>query len=461
MAASNITIDVKSIEDFEFEVCKKFGVDELKPAQKEALKHLLSKNNVLAILPTGFGKSLIYQMYPCMIKEPGSVVIVSPLVSLMKDQISTLTSKGFSAEMVSNVKSDQDLPTYLFGSPEEYLKGKKKKLCRWGEKPDDSKKSRRKTQQGAFREYFSHVAELRSVLPDVTVLALTSTASKSLQSQLKDSLIIPDCKTINACPNRENIRLSVIKTPRDIASTFFWTVDKLREEKDTFPRTIIYCSSIDATGALFHYFKEDNSQSVLYMGMYHSETDSVVQESHLKEMAKMSNSNLRLMFCTTALCMGIDIKTAHHVLHFGPSFDIESYIQESGRVGRDNEPSHAVLFYHGGMLREICPKLKKYIINETVCRRVNLFKDFASNKDISDIKNKKPHHRCCDICEKNCQCGHCVEHANYFEKHMIHYCAQTDSEEESDDSTSSLEADAIVRSTSESSSSDDAEQHFV
>lgn len=171
---------------------------------------------------------------------------------------------------------------------------------------------------------------------------------------------------MNVCPNRDNIRFSVSKVLRDIPSTFYRMVDKLRNDKDQFPRTIVYRSSIDATGTLYHFFKEEYPLSVNYIGMYHSETDSTIQECHLKEFTKESDSQLRIIFCTTALGMGVDMKQTYHVVHYGPSFDLESYIQESGRVGRDGKPSHAVILYHGGMLRDICPKLKNYVKNETV-----------------------------------------------------------------------------------------------
>ncbi|XP_006825403.1 uncharacterized protein LOC102810047 [Saccoglossus kowalevskii] len=457
------------------EICAKFGVESLRDKQEEVLQHLMSKSDVLAILPTGFGKSLIYQIFPHVLETPSCVLIVSPLVSLMKDQIDRLTLLGFSAKMARDIQIDRKLPTYIYGTPEDYLQGTKHTFIdmlhqhhgdkivllvvdevhtipKWGEISDANNKSRRKAQEGAFRAYFSHVGELRSFFPGVVVLALTATASKGLQNQIKESLIIPDCKVVNVCPNRDNIRLSVLKIQRDIPSTFYWMVDKLREDQHEFPRTIVYCSSIDATGTLYHFFKEEYPQSVDYIGMYHSETDNTVQESHLKEFTKLSTSNLRLIFCTTALGMGIDMKSTYHVLHYGPSFYLESYIQESGRVGRDGKPSHAVLFYHGGMLRDICPKLKSYVKNDTLCRRVKLFEDFASSKDLSVLKNKESHHNCCDICERNCSCSNCDSHANYIEKYMVHYCADTESDESSDD-TGSLESDSVLADSSQSSCS--------
>ncbi|XP_078001110.1 uncharacterized protein LOC144453657 [Glandiceps talaboti] len=462
-----------------FEVCEQFGVgeDDLKPAQKDGLVSLLSGHDVFAILPSGFGKSLIYQMYPHMLPKFGSVLIVSPLVSLMKEQIATMTSLGQSAGFVSEYVDGSDLPTYLYGSPEDYLKNRHKieslqrhsdkivllvidevhTIPKWGEKANLCGKSRRRAQEEAFHEYFSHVGELRSFFPDVRVLALTATASKSLQSQIKESLIIHDCKVINVCPNKENIRYSVLKIPCDIPSTLFWMVDKLRDEKEAFPRTIVYCSSIDATAKLFHYFKEEYPDSVKYVGMYHSETDSMVQESHLREIQKESASMLRVLFCTTAFGMEIDIKDTHHVMHYGPSFDLESYIQESGRVGRDNNPSHAILLYHGRMLRDICPNLKKYIINDTICRRIKLLENFASENDITNMKSKKVHHGCCDVCEKKCTCGQCLSNSNYMENHLIHCYAETESEEDMSSDTYSLESDAVIEDLSDFtySSSDD------
>ncbi|XP_070550683.1 uncharacterized protein [Ptychodera flava] len=472
-ASTSSSAEQARANDLDFRLCEQFGVKELKPVQKEGLTHLLSGHDVLAILPTGHGKSLIYHMYPYMLPGKRSVLVVSPLVSLMKDQISTLSSFGFKAAMLQDAVDDGgELATYVFGSPEDYLKSKHNTLDmlkanhsdvisllvidevhtipKWGEKPNLSNKGRRKAQEGAFREYFAHVGELRSYFPDVKVLALTATASKEVQSQIKDNLCLHDCKVINVCPNKDNIRYSVLKIPTDIPSTLYWMVDKLREEKEDFPRTIIYCSSIDLTAKLYHYFKVEYPASVDYIGMYHSETDSVVQESHLQEMTKDTESNLRIMFCTTALGMGIDIKSTHYVIHYGPCFDLESYIQESGRVGRDGNPSHAVLFYNGKMVKDICPKLRKYILSISTCRRISLFENFASVEDISIMKNKEHHHSCCDVCECQCSCGQCVQQANFIEKHLVHYCTDTDSDILS--SSSSLESDAVIDNSCSSSS---------
>ena len=272
-------------------------------------------------------------------------------------------------------------------------------------------KGRRKAKESAFREYFSHIGELRSFFPDVSVLALTATASNLLQSSIKDSLAIPCCKVINVCPNKDNIRYSVLKVQRDIPTTLYWMVDKLMDEEEHFPRTLVYCTSIAHAANLYDYFKREYPKSVLYTTMYHSETDDVVKDYALGEMRKITNSTLRIIFCTSALGMGIDMKKFNCVIHYGPSVDLESYIQESGRIGRDGTPSHAVMLYHGGMLRDCCPKMRKFIKNTSVCRRLALFSEFASTIDIDKFKNKPLHHSCCDICEND---------SKYIEKVLIH-----------------------------------------
>ncbi|XP_070573527.1 ATP-dependent DNA helicase Q1-like [Ptychodera flava] len=311
----------KAAEELQLDpnVFEKIGVRCLKPAQLEGLKCLLSGHDVLAILPTGYGKSLIYHMFPHFCQGSNSVVlIVSPLVSLMKDQISTLSSLGFEAGMVRDVLQSDCLPTYVFGSPEDYLQSKDNiaetlqakygdkivllvvdevhTIPKWGDKPNLSNRDRRKAQEGAFREYFSNVGELRSFFPDVKLLALTATASRQLQSQIKDSLIIQDCKVINICPNKENIRYSTLKIHDDVAYNLFWMVDKLEVEKDTFPRKIFYCPSIDMAARLFTLFRLECPGLTQSIGMYHSETDTAVQESHLHELTKESSSPLRMQY---------------------------------------------------------------------------------------------------------------------------------------------------------------------
>ncbi|XP_077985103.1 uncharacterized protein LOC144439742 [Glandiceps talaboti] len=181
---------------------------------------------------------------------------------------------------------------------------------------------------------------MRSFFPDVRVLALTATASRTLQLQIQNFLVINDYKIIHVCPDKKNIRYGILKINSDIPSTLYWMMDKLHDERGLFPRTIEYCSSIDVTASLYHYFEEEFPESAKYIEMYHSETDSRVQESHLHEIRKESKSELRIIFCTTALGMGVDVKGTHHVIHYGVSFDLESYIQFKNPAESEGMETH-------------------------------------------------------------------------------------------------------------------------
>nr|XP_006815524.1 PREDICTED: uncharacterized protein LOC102805120 [Saccoglossus kowalevskii] len=125
----------------------------------------------------------------------------------------------------------------------------------------------------------------------------------------------------------------------------------------------------------------------------------------------------------------MDMKNFHHVIHYGAIFDIELYVQE---FGRNDKPSHSVILYH-----------------TNVCRRVKLYEDFAS-LEINQLKNKVLYHSCCDICVSKCSCGHGKDGSSYIERHLIHYCADSDSV-----SSDSIESDAKIENSSSSTGTED------
>lgn len=133
--------------------------------------------------------------------------------------------------------------------------------------------------------------------------------------------------------------------------------------------------------------------------MYHSQTDSERQEK-----TTGLNSKIRLVFCMSALGMGIHMKSVNISVHFGPSFDLGSFMQETGRIGRDG--SHAVSLHSHRMVKDTSPEMKEYLQNTNVCRRSLPLENFV---DSSEIKQLDPAHKCCDVCAKTCPCSNCNE----------------------------------------------------
>lgn len=294
----------------------------------------------------------------------------------------------------------------------------------------------KKLQERAFRHYFSKVGELRSFFPGTPFLALTATATKKTQKQLIDCLALTAAVMIQENPNRSNIRYSVIKINSDIPKVMYFIADMLTKLEGEFPLTVVYCKTIDRCGQLYQYFSSECPNQIQLCGMYHSQTDTDRQEDYLESLTGL-NPKIRLVFCTSALGMGIDMKGVNICLHFGPSFDVESFMQETGRIGRDGSASHAVLLYSPRMVKDTSPEMKEYIHNTEVCRRSLLLEHFV---DPSEIDQLDPVHKCCDVCAKKCPCSNCGEYCSYVEKHLVHYVVETESESSS--SQSSLESDA-------------------
>ncbi len=143
--------------------------------------------------------------------------------------------------------------------------------------------------------------------------------------------------------------------------------------------------------------------------MFMSCTDQEVKDSIIKLFSK--TSNLRVIVATMAFGMGIDCPNVRQVIHYGSPSDVESYVQETGRAGRDGLPSMAVLLTNVGRTRHMEKSMSEYVTNETVCRRDILFNNF----DNYSRAYSGPLCLCCDVCAKSCTCSMCsINHSSFF-----------------------------------------------
>ena len=224
-----------------------------------------------------------------------------------------------------------------------------------------------------------------------------------------------DSHVIELSPNRTNIRYSVVKVSRDISIAFRWLVENLRQKRRSLPLVIILCRSITTCTHLYKLFlTELQEQScdppysrpdikTRLFAMSHSRVDD---QDKNKIMACVKEGSCRVLFSTIAFGMGVDISDIHTVIHYGPSADIDDYLQESGRAGRNGEPSHAILYcYPGCTLGHVSPAMKKYILNGDTCRRSFLLDSFPGIHQL----NNRDHHSCCDVCTQMCACA--IPHA--------------------------------------------------
>lgn len=259
-----------------------------------------------------------------------------------------------------------------------------------------------------FRVWCGLVGELRSLL-SAPLLALTATASRTTKDAIIRCLGMTDrCYEITKSPDRDNIYLSVEKVNTDLQSTFDFLLKKLKSLQVQCPRVLVYCQTQSVCSDLYTLFHSElgdkgywpvgcrNPQNRI-VEMYHSCTPDA-NKGNILQSLRHSTGCCRVVFATNALGMGIDVKGLTSVIHYGPSADLESYMQEIGRAGRDGRQSSAYLLYHGQQLRHTRACMKDYIKN-TNCRRATLLSVFDAEPTTCI-----PQHTCCDVCATTCQC---------------------------------------------------------
>lgn len=253
------------------------------------------------------------------------------------------------------------------------------------------------------------------LLVETPMIAMTATATKGMMAQIEKSIGMFNPAYVVESPNRLNIRFSVCHVKEASSSAFSWLLDELKAKKDACEKVIIFCRRIDDCAMLYQsfaialgadsYLPSDDCclQNVLF-GMFHAKIADADKEVLLESFSK-SDGKCRVIISTIAFGMGVNISNVRCVVHFGPSSNIDNYVQESGQAGRDNKPSHAVIYLYPGALRgNVSKDMKKYCWNESrTCRRQLLFRSYLGTLATTTIL-----HDCCDICMSRCMCGECI-----------------------------------------------------
>lgn len=320
-----------------------FGYSTFRKNQKEIIQSLLDNHDTLGILPTGNGKSLCYQLTGYL--KEGLVIVVSPLISLMEDQVNSLFSFGEKRVVALNstlqsfekeyVLQQLGRTKFLFLSPEMLLQPavlatlKRQKIALFV-----VDEAHCVSQWGIdFRPEYRNLVIAKTALGNPVTLALTATANGKVQQDIETLLLNPQPHIYRESANRENIGLFVQKT-NDKKASLEALLAKIEGSG------IIYCATRKEVEALYHELKGRYS-----IGYYHGGLD-YQQRSFLQK--QFHDQQLQFLIATNAFGMGINKSDIRFVIHYDLPDSMENYIQEIGRAGRNQQQSYAVLLYQQG-----------------------------------------------------------------------------------------------------------------
>ena len=323
-----------------------FGYERFRPVQEDVVAAMLEGHDAFVLMPTGGGKSLCYQI-PSIVRK-GTGIVVSPLISLMKDQVDALTRCGVSAayynsslkaeeaklvlERLKNgqldmlyvaperllsqtfIKTIQSIPLALFAIDEAHC------VSQWGHD---------------FRPEYEKLGSLREMFPEVPILALTATADEHTRQDILQCLNIPDARRFISSFDRPNIRYLVAEKKKPMAQLLQFLDDWQGESG------IIYCLSRKRVEEVAVHLQRHGIRAAAYHAGMPGRRRDKVQEDFLHD-------RIRVIVATIAFGMGVDKPNVRFVVHHDVPKSIESYYQETGRAGRDGMESEALLLYSSG-----------------------------------------------------------------------------------------------------------------
>jgi ATP-dependent DNA helicase RecQ len=384
-----------------------FGYTTFRPHQREVIENVLAGHDTLAIMPTGGGKSLCYQI-PALLFD-GLTVVVSPLISLMKDQVEQLRAFGVPALFLNSSLASQDYQhnmeqvkrgevKLLYVAPEtlltprifSLLSGLKVDLLTIDEAHCISEWGH------DFRPEYRQIVEVRKRFPDTVCLALTATATVRVRQDIRATLEFTTSNEFIASFNRENLYLEVIRKRDPISQT----IQILERHKDQ--SGIIYCFSRRQVDELAMYLASKGYSVLPYHAGLEDSERKKNQEAFIRDDAQ-------IIVATIAFGMGINKPNVRFVIHFDLPKSIESYYQEIGRAGRDGLPAHCTLLFSYSDVAKInyfidqkegeekriaighLDALVRYAEDELTCRRTPLLNYFGESYSAQNCSN-------CDNC---------------------------------------------------------------
>ena len=322
-----------------------FGYDTFRPLQEEIVRATLDGRDVLALLPTGGGKSLCYQL-PALLR-PGLTVVISPLIALMKDQVDAMTATGVAATFLNSSLDETEARARLRGlyngeyrllylAPERLFAGEGsfvQRLTEWNVSAVAVDEAHCISEWGHdFRPEYRRLKELRGQLPDIPFLALTATATDRVRRDILEQLHLHEPAILVGSFLRDNLTYRVMDKERPTAQVLAFLKDRPRDSG------IVYCQSRRACEALADSLNGANIAAV----PYHAGLSAA---QRVKNQDKFIRDKVRVVCATIAFGMGIDKPNVRFVIHHDLPKNVEGYYQETGRAGRDGLPSDCLLLF--------------------------------------------------------------------------------------------------------------------
>ena len=390
-----------------------FGYDEFRPLQKDIITNVLKGHDTLAVMPTGGGKSLCYQL-PALIM-PGITIVVSPLISLMQDQVSSLKTAGIQSaflnstqsweeycKTIDEIKSGQIKIIYV--SPEGLATNK---ICELLSSPNleisciTIDEAHCVSQWGHdFRPDYLEISSVRHLFPKAVMLALTATATEHVRQDICKNLGMKNPKVFISSFNRENIYLEV-QPKRGAMET---VINYIRRHAGD--SGIIYCNSRKQVEEIAQTLDKKGYSALPYHAGLSDEVRAKNQDMFIKD-------EVQIIVATIAFGMGINKPNVRYVINYDLPKSIEEYYQEIGRAGRDGLPSSALLLYSAGDIHKIkffiddsadpekAELLLQGMINyatSRTCRRKALLTYFGETYEPAEKSDESHNLCCCDIC---------------------------------------------------------------